>query len=73
MKDEDAGAGGHQEDPGGAGAGPGRAGQVRTLAIFHLWCHNFASSIEVSRVKPVRYVRNTVIIQSTLGLQNKSF
>ena len=37
MKDEDAGAGGHQEDPGGAGAGSGRAGQViiRTLTILH--------------------------------------
>ena len=37
MKDEDAGAGRHQEDAGGAGAGPGRAGQViiRTLTILH--------------------------------------
>ena len=29
MKDEDASAGGHQEDPGGARPGPGGAGQVR--------------------------------------------
>ena len=42
MKDEDAGAGGHQEDPGGAGAGPGRAGQVsiRTLTLYYISWHH---------------------------------